>query len=77
MNQSSASVNAPYATLRRALSVPSAIVHKNNTRAIPSRILCILNSDWLRHSRSVRGVFESPIILMDLLCIITTVMQKR
>ena len=33
-------------------------LYKNNTRALLSRILSILNLDWLQHARSVRGVYE-------------------
>ena len=31
---------------------------KNNACALLSRILSILNLDWLQHARSVRGVYE-------------------
>ena len=37
-------------------------LYKNNARALLSRILSILNSDWLQHVRSVRGVYEQNII---------------
>ena len=53
MNQSYARVNAPYAT-RKVFGV----LYKNNARALLSRILCILNSDWLQHARSIHGVYE-------------------
>ena len=33
-------------------------LYKNNTRALLSRILSILNLDWLQHACSVRGVYE-------------------
>ena len=33
-------------------------LYKNNARALLSRILSILSLDWLRHARSVRGVYE-------------------
>ena len=33
-------------------------LYKNNARALLSRILSILNLDWLQHARSVRGVYE-------------------
>ena len=36
-------------------------LYKNNARALLSRILGILNLDWLQHARSVRGVYESQI----------------
>ena len=54
MNQSYARVNAPYATHK----VFGVQLYKNNARALLLRILCILNSDWLRHARSVLGVYE-------------------
>ena len=38
--------------------IVSAFVPKNNARALLSRILSIVNSDWLQHERSVRGVYE-------------------
>ena len=38
-------------------------LYKNNARAILSRILSILNLDWLQHARSVRGVCEFTLIL--------------
>ena len=41
-----------------ARNIRSAI-YKNNARALLSRILSILNLDWLQHARSVRGVYES------------------
>ena len=33
-------------------------LYKNNARMLLSRILGILNLDWLQHVRSVRGVYE-------------------
>ena len=33
-------------------------LYKNNARALLSRVLSILNLDWLQHARSVRGVYE-------------------
>ena len=33
-------------------------LYKNDARALLSRILSILNLDWLQHARSVRGVYE-------------------
>ena len=33
-------------------------LYKNNARALLSRILSILNLDWLQHARSVRRVYE-------------------
>ena len=37
-------------------------LYKNNARALLSRILSILNLDWLQHARSVHGVYECGII---------------
>ena len=66
MNQPYARVNQPYATHTLA-SAPREMfgvqLYKNNARALLSRILSILNSDWLQHARSVRGVYELPVIL--------------
>ena len=39
-------------------------LYKNNARALLSRILSILNLDWLQHAHSVRGVYEY--IVMDI-----------
>ena len=47
-------------TLREMFGV---ILYKNNARALLSRILSILNLDWLQHARSVRRVYEYLIIL--------------
>ena len=64
MNQPYVRVNQPYATLtlasplREMFGVP---LYKNNARALLSRILSILNLDWLQHARSVRGVYECTI----------------
>ena len=33
-------------------------LYKNNARVLLSRILSILNLDWLQHARNVRGVYE-------------------
>ena len=33
-------------------------LYKNNTRTLLSRILSILNLDWLQHARSVPRVYE-------------------
>ena len=69
MNQPYARVNQPYA----ALSLASALremfgvqLYKNNARALLSRILSILNLDWLQHARSVRGVYELAIMVFQL-----------
>ena len=61
MNQPYARVNQPYATLTLASALREMFgvqLYKNNARAILSRILSILNLDWLQHARSVRGVYE-------------------
>ena len=65
MNQPYARVNQPYATLTLALALREMFgvqLYKNNARALLSRILSILNLDWLQHTRSVRGVYELAII---------------
>ena len=36
-------------------------LYKNNARVLLSCILSILNSDWLQHARSVRGMYEYSI----------------
>ena len=36
-------------------------LYKNNARMLLSRILSILNLDWLQHARSVRGVYEHAV----------------
>ena len=46
-----------YPTLRSRANVLECN-KKNNARALLSRILSIVNSDWLQHARSVRGVYE-------------------
>ena len=64
MNQPYARVNQPYATLTLASALREMFgvqLYKNNARALLSRILSILNLDWLQHARSVRGVYESCI----------------
>ena len=60
MNQPYARVNQPYATtLASALREMFGVqLYKNYARALLSRILSILNLDWLQHARSVRGVYE-------------------
>ena len=61
MNQPYARVNQPYATLTLASALREVFgvqLYKNNARALLSRILSILNLDWLQHARSVRGVYE-------------------
>ena len=64
MNQPYARVNQPYATLTLASALREMFrvqLYKNNARALLSRILSILNLDWLQHVRSVRGVYECVI----------------
>ena len=61
MNQPYARVNQPYATLTLASALREMFgvqLYKNNARALLSRILSILNLDWLQRARSVRGVYE-------------------
>ena len=61
MNQPYARVNQPYATLTLASALREMFgvqLYKNNARALLSRILSILNLDWLQHARSVREVYE-------------------
>ena len=64
MNQPYARVNQPYATLTPASVLREMFgvqLYKNNARALLSRILSILNLDWLQHACSVRGVYETLI----------------
>ena len=64
MNQPYARVNQPYATLTLASALRKMFgvqLYQNNARALLSRILSILNLDWLQHVRSVRGVYECKI----------------
>ena len=54
-------MNQPYAmfTLASALREMFEVqLYKNNAHTLLSRILSILNLDWLQHARSVRGVYE-------------------
>ena len=70
MNQPYAGVNQPYATLTLALALREMFgvqLYKNNARALLSRILSILNLNWLQHARSVRGVYEYTVINSDVL----------
>ena len=65
MNQPYARVNQPYATLTLASALREMFgvqLYKNNARALLSRILSILNLDWLQHARSVRGVYELSLL---------------
>ena len=41
-------------------------LYQNNARALLSRILSILNLDWLQRARSVRGVYE--LLLLECSC---------
>ena len=69
MNQPYARVNQPYATLTLASGLREMFgvqLYKNNARALLSRILSILNLDWLQHARSVRGVYEWQMMLGQL-----------
>ena len=64
INQPYARVNELYATLTLASALHEMFgvqLYKNNARALLSRILSILNLDWLQHARSVRGVYEIKI----------------
>ena len=64
MNQTYARVNQTHATLTLASALREMFgvqLYKNNARALLSRILSILNLDWLQHARSVRGVYEYTI----------------
>ena len=48
-----------HSTLRsRARNVFRVQLYKNNAHALLSRILSIVNSDWLQHVHMVRRVFE-------------------
>ena len=69
MNQPYARVNQPYATLTLASALREMFVvqlYKNNAHALLSRILSILNLDWLQHARSVRGVYEFCIVIFPM-----------
>ena len=68
MNQPYARVNQPYATLTLASALREMFgvqLYKNNARALLSRILNILNLDWLQHALSVRGVYEYSFTLIQ------------
>ena len=53
-------------TLRsRARNVFGVQLYKNNARALLLHSLSIVNSDWLQHARSVRGVYEYGLIPED------------
>ena len=70
MNQPYARVNQPYATLTLASALREMFgvqLYKNNARALLSRILSILNLDWLQHARSGRGVYECLILMYQYL----------
>ena len=73
MNQPCARVNQPYATLTLASALREVFgvqLYKNNARVLLSRILNILNLDWLQHARSVRGVYEWWLLPLGLVAII-------
>ena len=64
MNQPYTRVHQPYATLTLASALREMFgvqLYKNNARALLSRILSILNLDWLQHARSVRWVYETSL----------------
>ena len=66
MNQPYAHVNQPNATLTHASALREVFevqLYKYNARALHLRILSILNSDWLQHVRSVRGVYKWFLII--------------
>ena len=70
MNQPYARVNQPYATLTLASALREMFgvqMYKNNARVLLSRILSILNLDWLQHARSVRGVYKCDSMKYDLM----------
>ena len=79
MNQPYARVNQPYATLTLASALREMFgvqLYKNNARALLSRILSILNLDWLQHARSVRGVYDLyPIVQTHWLASISYVLD--
>ena len=79
MNQPYARVNQPFATLTLASALREMFgvqLYKNNACALLSRILSILNLDWLQHARSVRGVYETLIILHCLFPHVVTVLWQ-
>ena len=81
MNQPYARVNQPYATLTLASALREMFgvqLYKNNARTLLSRILSILNLDWLQHVPSVRGVYECSLSAMVLnLNVMSNVMSSR
>ena len=59
MNQSYTCMNALYTTLHsRVPKFFGVQLYSSNVCALLSRILNILNSDWLQYACSVRGVYE-------------------
>ena len=61
MNQPYTRIIQPYTMLMLASALREMFevqLYKNNARALVSRILRILNLDWLQHARNVRGVYE-------------------
>ena len=80
MNEPYARVNQPNATLTLASPLREMFgvqLYKNNARALlSSRILSILNLDWLQHARSVRGVYEYNINVGRALVQLQTVLEE-
>ena len=67
MNQSYARVIQPYATLTIASALGEMFgvqLYKKYACTLLSRILSILNLDWLQHARSVRVVYEYEITVL-------------
>ena len=50
-------------------------LYKNNARALLSRILSILNLDWLQHARSVRGVYELNLLTYQCVSVSIYILQ--
>ena len=67
MIQPYARVNQPYATLTLASALREMFweqLYKNNACTLLSRILSILNLDWLQHAHRVRGVYEEILLAL-------------
>ena len=61
LSSSKSTLRDAHARVSTARDVRSVIVQKKKkkiARALLSRILSILNFDWLQHARTVRGVYE-------------------
>ena len=56
MNQSNTHLNAP--RYHGHVMCSECNWYKNNAHALLSRILSIVNSDWLQDAGSVHGVYE-------------------